>query len=314
MINTLTLNPAMDLILFIDRFERTVTARVREKTEALGGKGVHVSVNLALLGEKSRAFGALFGETGKRIENELVRMGVETLFTYPEGRPGADSRTNYVIIEETGLSTIIAEHGVDLTEDDIDALTGLMIENTEDGDFLILSGDASNVKDPYIYNHFIEALSVKNVKVFADASGPVLKSVLGASPFLIKPNRDELESVTGIEIKTREDALRAIGALDRYDIPNVALTLGAEGSIVRFGSGRILRALPPEAPVRNTVGCGDAFLSGLALGIARGLDEESTLREAAAVAAATAADPLTVGFDREFADSLAEKVKLETLR
>ena len=313
MINTVTLNPAIDRILFIDRFERTVTARVHLKTEALGGKGVHISVNLSLLGEPSRAFGVLFGDTGKRIENELKEMGVTTRFVQGEKRPGADSRTNYVVIEESGVSTIISEHGIDLTEEDIDSVISLLKEDAEDGDILVLSGDASNVEDPYVYNRFIGAMKDRNAKVFLDASGPALAGALEASPFLIKPNRDELESLTGMEIRNDVDGFRAIRALDRYGIPNIALTLGEDGSIIKFGDGGILRALPLRVPVKNTAGCGDAFLSGLIAGIARGWENERTLRTAAAVSAATAADPLTVGFDTEYAESLKEQVRIETL-
>jgi len=310
MINTLTLNPAIDSLLFIDRFERTVTARVREKAEALGGKGVHISVNLSLLGEANQAFGVLFGDTGKHIENLLTGMGVKTRFVFGEGH---DSRTNYVIIEETGESTIIADRGVDLTEEDIGSAISVLREHTADGDILVLSGDASNVADPYIYNRFIKALSDKDVRVFVDASGRALAGALEAAPFLVKPNRDELEGVTDIEIKNDEDALRAIGALDRYGIRNIALSLGAEGSIVKFADGGILRAVPPGVAVRNTTGCGDAFLSGLIAGFARGYDAERTLRTATAISAATAADPFTVGFDTEYADSLTEQVTIEKL-
>jgi len=310
MINTLTLNPAIDSLLFIDRFERTVTARIREKAEALGGKGVHISVNLSLLGEPNQAFGVLFGGTGKHIEDVLTGMGVTTRFVFGEGR---DSRINYVVIEETGESTIIADRGVDLTEEDIELTMSVLADHTADGDILVLSGDASNVADPYIYNRFIDALGGRDVKVFVDASGRALDGALEAAPFLIKPNRDELESVTGIEIRNDEDALRAISSLERYGIKNIALSLGAEGSIVKFADGGVLRALPLKVAVRNTAGCGDAFLSGLIAGFARGWDAERTLRTAAAISAATAADPLTVGFDREYAESLSEQVKIEAL-
>jgi len=313
MINTLTLNPAMDHILFIDRFERTVTARVQRKAEALGGKGAHISVNLALLGAQSRAYGVVFGDTGKRIENELNGKGVLTRFVHGSGRPGADSRTNYVVIEEDGVSTIISEHGVDLGDEDIDSVLNMLKEDIADGDILVLSGDASNVEDPYIYNRFMEAVEGRDVKTFVDASGPALAGAAAAAPFLIKPNRDELESLTGIEIKSEQDGLRAIRALDRHGIGIVALTLGREGSIVRFEDGRALRALPLDVPVKNTAGCGDAFLSGLIASTAQGLDAEERLRTAAAVSAATAADPFTVGFDAEYAGSLKESVVVEAL-
>ena len=312
-VSTVTLNPAIDIILFIDEFKRDVTARIREKTECLGGKGAHISVNLSLLGEPNQAFGILFGETGRRIESLVSEAGVIPRFVHGEGGPGKDSRTNYVIMEQSGSATIISEHGVDLTDSEIESVLDALRAHTGEGDILVFSGDVSNVKDPYIYSHFIEATRPLNVRAFVDASGPALKRALESAPFLIKPNRDELAEVTGIDIKSEPDALRAIRALERYGIENIALSLGAEGSIVRFGDGQTLRAIPPEVPVRNQAGCGDAFLAGLALGFSRGWEAERMLRLATAVSAATAASPLTVGFDKEYADLLLEQVQITAL-
>ena len=49
MIHTLTLNPAIDRILYLDRFERNITNRIQRSQDTLGGKGTHVSINLKLL-------------------------------------------------------------------------------------------------------------------------------------------------------------------------------------------------------------------------------------------------------------------------
>ena len=402
MINTITLNPAIDCILFIDRFERNVTARVREKTEALGGKGVHISVNLALMGERSQAFGVLFGEVGRRIERELAEIGVTTRFVFGSdgsegndgagepGRPGGsdgsdgsgvpggpgepdspddtnrkcrtnrtdknaldgadgplcggnregvtgraakNSRTNYVVVEESGGATIIADQGVSLSSDEVDMVLDTLLLHSNEGDSLVLSGDASNAGDPEVYARFIRAFRQhkgeqdkgdgsfspvqqkhqhQGRRVYVDASGQALAKAIEAAPFLIKPSRDEMEGLTGEKIEGETDALRAIRSLDRFGIENIALTLGAEGSIVRFGE-TFLRALPPEVPVKNTIGCGDAFMAGLIAGFAQGLSAEQTLRKATSVAAATAASPLTVGFDPGYADSLFDKIGIETL-
>ena len=313
MISTVTLNPAIDTILFIDEFRRDVTARIREKTECLGGKGVHISVNLSLLDEQSQAFGILFGATGQRIEELVSEAGVTPRFVHGEVGADRDSRTNYVIMEQSGSATIISEHGVDLADPEIDSVLDALGVHTEEGDILVFSGDVSNAPDPYIYSRFIEATRHLGVRAFVDASGPALRRALDAAPFLIKPNRYELAEVTGIEIKSEPDALRAINTLERYGIENIALSLGAEGSIVRFGDSQTLRAIPPGIPVRNQAGCGDAFLAGLALGFSRGWEAERMLRLATAVSAATAASPLTVGFDKEYADSLFERVQITAL-
>ena len=313
MINTITLNPALDRILFIDRFEPGATVRVRESGNSLGGKGAHISVNLSMMGIRNRAFAAAFGATGKKIEDTLKGFGAETCFVWRREGLGFENRTNYVVIENDKPATIIAERGVDLEAGEVDALLESLLANSGDGDCFVFSGDASNVSDPYVYNRFIEAIRHKTPKVFLDASGPTLAKALEAQPFLVKPNRDEIESITGIRVDGEADALRAIQALAPYNIECVALTLGAEGAVVKFGSKTVLQALPPAVDVKNTSGCGDAFLACLVAGFDLGWGEEEMLRRATAVAAATAASPLTVGFDANLAAVLTEQVEIRKL-
>ena len=316
MINTVTLNPALDKMLLIGRFEPGVTLRLPGKAqESLGGKGAHISVNLSLMGVPSRAFAILYGGTGAVIGNTLAALpGVEACFIREREGEGLDNRTNYVVIEEGGLATIIAERGVDLTEKEIGALLLALRARAGADDILVFSGDASNAGDPFIYNRFAEELKEINPRIVIDVSGPTLAKALEAKPFLIKPNRDEAESVTGVRIGDEESALQAIRALAGFGIENIALTLGSEGAYVKFAAGPVLHALPAEVEVKNTSGCGDAFLSGLIAGFDRGWAPGRMVRYATAVAAATAASPRTVGFDTDLAARLAETVQLRELR
>ena len=109
MINTITLNPAIDHIIYLNRFERDITNRIRATRITMGGKGTHVSLNLKLMGSPSRAFGFGFGATGKKIIDMLREGGVEPYFIYDEN---GESRTNYLLVEEeTKHATLISDKG-----------------------------------------------------------------------------------------------------------------------------------------------------------------------------------------------------------
>ena len=71
MINTITLNPAIDHIIYLNQFVRNITNRIRATQITMGGKGTHVSLNLKLMGSPSRAFGFGFGQTGRQIIDML---------------------------------------------------------------------------------------------------------------------------------------------------------------------------------------------------------------------------------------------------
>ena len=310
MINTITLNPAIDHIIYLNRYVRNITNRIRDTRITMGGKGTHVSLNLALMGSPSRAFGFGFGDTGRKIIQMLKDGGVEPYFIYDTN---GESRTNYLLVEEdTRDATLVADKGPLPTGEQTEAFYRLMCDTVQDGDYLALSGDTSNFPDPFIYNRLIDMLSDRNIRVFLDASGKSLEKCIAAGPFLAKPNRDELSALTGRTISTDADVVSAIADLDKYHVEIMAVSLGGDGSIVRAGD-RMYRVYPPKVNVYNTVGCGDCYLGGLMHGLETGMDIEDTLRYATAVSAATAESALSVFFDVERARELIPQVRIEKM-
>ena len=301
MINTLTLNPAIDKVISLEILERNHTNRILESVESIGGKGTHVSINLKILGAASRAFGICHGETGRRIIGYLADHGVEVAFIH---KNGAESRTNYLVVERSNDCTIIAEKGVPLRQQDIAELVEAMRAGIHGGDFLVLSGDAGNCENPFVYNEILERLAGRDLRVFVDTSGPALARCMESAPFLIKPNLRELSALCGREVTAREDdVLRAVDSLGGSGVEVVAVSLGSAGSILRCSQG-LFRAVAPRVKVRNTIGCGDCYLAGLVHGFSEGKSIEDTLRMATAASAATAESSLSVGFDLERAREL----------
>lgn len=309
MISTLTLNPAIDRILYLSSFEKNVTNRICDSLDTIGGKGTHVSLNLHQLGIDNQAFGIVHGDIGLSITESLKSNGINVKFKH---KASHNSRINYLLIESSGDSTIIASKGVELKNEDIVEITSYIYDEIKDGEILVLSGDASNCNDPEVYNKLMSSLKGKHPKFFLDTSGETLKKCIKESPFLIKPNLDELSTLTGMPLTSDNEIIAAIDSLAPYAIEIIAVSLGGDGSIIKTPQG-IYKITPPKVRVLNTIGCGDCFLSGLIYGIHQGLPIEKTLRLATAISAATAESSLSYGFDTERAAQLENHVIIEQI-
>lgn len=310
LINTLTLNPALDRIIHIDGFERNVTNRTKQSETVIGGKGTHVSVNLSCLNITNRAFGICHGLAGEMVISLLEEAGVITRFVHQDG---AETRTNCLIVEDTGDCTIIADQGVPLRNGEWTALLALMDKEVMPGDQLILSGDFSNCHDFNVYEELFGQFRQRDLKVFVDTSGPSLTRCLAESPYMIKPNVDELSFLCGKDIPVDDAAIMAaIDSLDGYGVPVIAVSMGGNGSLTKAG-GVFYRAYPPKVKVANTIGCGDSFLAGFVHGDAAEMEIEDILRTATAVSAATAESSSSVGFDAARARELEERVTVRRL-
>ena len=96
MIYTLTLNPAIDRELTVDKVEYDKVLSALEARVDLGGKGFNVSRMLMSLGTTSVAVGFVGGNTGRRLQDGLNTLGIGSDFVWVEG----ETRTNISIVTQ----------------------------------------------------------------------------------------------------------------------------------------------------------------------------------------------------------------------
>lgn len=95
---TVTMNPAIDKTVEVDKFQPYALNRIRRIEYDAGGKGINVSKTIHALGGESLAMGFLGGNTGKTIENVLNARNIRHDFIYVDG----DTRTNTKIFDCVG--------------------------------------------------------------------------------------------------------------------------------------------------------------------------------------------------------------------
>ncbi len=107
--------------------------------------------------------------------------------------------------------------------------------------------------------------------------------------FLVKPDRAELEAMTGLT-----DPEQGAQVLLEGGVQNVLLTLGAAGSVLYRDGQPPHRTAALQVAVRDVTGAGDALVAGLCAALVRGLTLPEAVRLGHACAALTVGSAQTV--------------------
>jgi pseudouridine kinase len=114
--------------------------------------------------------------------------------------------------------------------------------------------------------------------------------------YCLKANRSEAEALTGITVKTAEDARCAASILHGQGVRFVIITLGSDGAVVSDGLTAPHMPLMPGETL-NTSGCGDAFFAGALSALSRQKSAANVLRSGLAMARLCAASTAAVNPD-----------------
>ena len=296
MIYTVTFNPAIDYVVWLDRLEPGSINRARQELIQFGGKGINVSVVLGNLGVDNRALGFLAGFTGQAVEQGLAQMGVQTDFIHLEA---GVTRINVKIKgrEETELNG----RGPDISQAALGQLYA-KLDGLAGPDILVLAGSIPASLPSDVYEQIMARLDGKGVRVVVDAEGELLSNVLRYRPFLIKPNNLELGGIFGRELHTQEEIRACAAALQERGARNVLVSMAGDGAILLDEQGGFHQIAAPQGTVRNSVGAGDSMVAGFLAGYLQSGSFEQALRMGAATGSATA-----------FSDGLATRETVEGL-
>lgn len=285
MIITLTLNPAVDKTIYLDDFTKGTVNRVQEVRKDAGGKGINVSKVVAKLGGQTTALGFLGGAPGEFISTTISNFNIKQDFVHLED----ETRTNMKIVDKFNCEeTEINEPGAEVNAQQLEELEDKVIKTATAEDSVVLTGSLPPGVADDIYADLINKLQAKDIKAFLDASGTALEEGVKASPYLIKPNISELETLVGQELLTVEDMIAAAEKLQEQGIEIVVVSRGGEGSLIVSKEGNF-KVTPPDVEPNSTIGAGDTLVGALALKLEAGV----SLKEALEYATAASANSVT---------------------
>ena len=282
MIYTVTFNPALDYVVFLDGLKLGEINRATRESIFYGGKGINVSTILNMLGMETTALGFVAGFTGKAIEEGLAAEGMHTDFIrLPEG----NSRINVKV--KHGDETEINGQGPVITKEALDALFE-KLSALKDDDILVLAGSIPNTLPEDIYEKILAALAGKETRIVVDATKDLLLNVLKYHPFLIKPNNHELGEMFDTVCETKEDIEYYARKLQEKGARNVLISMAGDGAILITEDGASIQMGTPKGKVINSVGAGDSMVAGFVAGYLKSGSYEEALKTGTAAGSGTA--------------------------
>jgi 6-phosphofructokinase 2 len=308
MIYTITLNPALDRTIWIDRIRDDVSNRILDECSYAGGKSIDVSKVLKNFGVDNIALGFVGGFAGRELEGRLLNEGIQSDFI----RVAGETRTNIILHEkETGRQLAFNARGPEIRPSEIMQLIE-QLEKLPCPQLVTIGGSLPPGVSPEIYRKIIMMVGKCRARVVLDVDGQALSAGIKARPNVIKPNIHELSELVGRELSETDEVVAAAGEINRGGVEIVLVSMGARGILLVADKEEYV-AVPPEVKVENTIGAGDSAVAGFVYGLINGKDFKESLIYAAAAGTATTMGQGTALCQKEDFLKLVPQVKLNVL-
>ena len=253
MIYTVTFNPALDYVVWMDALRTGQINRTNSEEIQYGGKGINVYTVLSALGVENVALGFLAGFTGRALEEGLRNRGIRTDFIWlPDGL----TRINVKV--KGGDETEINGRGPTVDPVALRAMRD-KLDRLEAGDILVISGSVPAALSHDVYEQILARLEDRGIQFVVDTTRDLLESALPYHPFLIKPNNLELGEIFGNTPVTDTEIRHCAAQLQAKGARNVLVSMAGDGSLLVDERGNCHRLGVPKGKVRNSVGAGDSI-------------------------------------------------------
>ena len=264
----------IDLTTFTGRFPKPGETIFGDSFDlGFGGKGANQAVASRLCGADvfmvARVGSDLFGPA--TIEN-FKKLGIDA--THVKQVEGVSSGVAPIFVEPNGQNRIFVVKGANdrLLPADVDAAADLL----KTVDCIVLQFEIP-LETVYYCVRFARKNGIRCIVNPAPAQPVDLKSLSGLDYFV--PNESEAETITGMPVRTVEDAKKCAEQLLSGGVKRVIVTLGSNGSLLAGREGMEHIAAFTVKSIDST-GAGDAFIGSFAVFLGEGLPEREAVRRA----------------------------------
>ena len=283
----------VDLTTFSDRFPKAGETIFGDQFDlGWGGKGANQAVAARLCGADvamvARVGDDLFGPaTIKNFESQ----GIDA--SHVRVVAGASSGVAPIFVESNGQNRIIVVKGANdrLLPADVDAARPVL----ETADCIVLQFEIP-LETVFHTVRLARERGIRCIVNPAPAQPFDLTALAGVDYFV--PNETEAETITGMPVRSVDDARACAAHLVAQGLQRVIITLGDKGALLASGGATELIA-PYRVATKDTTGAGDAFVGAFAVFLGEGLSERDAIARANLYAALSTTG---VGTQKSFVD------------
>lgn len=327
MILTLTPNPTIDRVIFVRNFRLGTVVRAEREVVTPSGKGVDGSLVIHELGGDTVAAGLNAGLNGRLLTDLLDQMEVAHDFVPAHG----ETRIAVVLVDlAVGQQSTITAPTLTATGEHLSRLLALLNRyapapgrhprphpHPQRRAWGVICGGSLPPGLPLdSYARLVRHARQRGLITLLDTSGEPLRQGVVGLPHILKVNRHELESLDpetaggrGSADDPARLAERLAGRLNEWASEALIVTLGARGALAVTPEG-CYHAQPPQVPVVNTAGAGDAMSGGVMLARSQGADWPAALALGTAAAASVVMNEGTAICRREQVEELLPQIQV----
>ncbi|MGI5894789.1 MAG: 1-phosphofructokinase family hexose kinase [Candidatus Merdivicinus sp.] len=263
---TVSLNPALDVTIWLDTMDFSEPNRAKREVVDAGGKAVNIARVLSSLGISSRALGLCGEDNARKFFSLLERDRVDYEFVELEGQ----TRENLTLVIPDQRVLKVNRAGFAVTIEGMKRLRAKIEEEIQSVGkvLLIFAGSLPPNLTADSYKAFLLSFRREGVYFALDNSFFHLSDIAEIQPFLIKPNLMEFRQMSGSDLRTEQSIVKLARSLTDH-VDHVLVSLGGKGMIYA-GRENGCRIHTPQVAVRSTVGAGDTSLAAFLCAIQEG--------------------------------------------
>lgn len=281
MVTCVCLSPCIDKTVSIPNFVYGGMNRIKNARMDPSGKGFNVARVLSRLGIETVAQGFLYVENSELIVNAMHKDGVTNDCVRV---PGAVRTNTKVLDEEKQIVTEFNESNPVIGKEYLNLFEEKLRDASKKSEYVIFSGSLPKQCPFDTYERLMRMVSNSGARCVLDTEGSAFVSGLRANPYLVKPNKYELELFAGHPLESMHEILLSACRLAGSGAGNVMVSLGKDGALITNGENAFTaRAL--DVDVKSTVGAGDSMVAGAIYAFILGFGLDNALRYGIAAAA-----------------------------